>query len=35
VLFIKNKFINIFGPRNNQMISRQKINEDFVSPKFE
>ena len=30
----KNKLINIFDPRNNKMILRQLISEDYVSPKF-
>ena len=30
----KNKYINIFDPRNNKMIFKQNINEDFAHPKF-
>jgi len=30
----KNKFINIFELRNNKMIFKQNINEDFAPPKF-
>ena len=30
----KNKFINIFDPRNNKMILRQNINDGIVPPKF-
>ena len=30
----KNKFMNIFDPRNNKIILRQNINDGVVSPKF-
>ena len=30
----KNKLINIFDPRNNKMVLRQLISEDYAYPKF-
>ena len=30
----KNRFMNIFDPRNNKMVLKQLISEDYVSPKF-